>query len=1735
MPNPRFKAGVDSDRLSGWEWAPNSTVNVTVDGLPIAFGTDEWGNFDGEAGVDLDVGQYLTATDGPSSKDFFVRNLTVDDVDADDELVHGTSTPGDVIQVDAYSETGAWREAIADSVTGEWTADFSVPWQGQPAFDIAPGTSGNARYYEADGDETERSWHLSNPYITASVIHEEVWATDFPNEPAGLTLYYRLDDPTTSGIDFEGDMPLLVNSWGTEAGDRSFGRYDVQAGQIFTVRNRPFGQPLDGGIERDLYISYVTVTGVDDVDDLITGTADPAEGPYLCVWSNDAQLCSDQAGFTWNPDFTWEADFSSIGSDVAPGHWNSVSQFEADGDETHFWWNLPPWIVVELAEEDTAGTPLWPDAVRAEQWTGPVVYLEIDGNPIAEWIHEGSGDYTFELPSFDIEPGHLVRMYDSADEKTVLVEPLHIDQVNYAGALPPATPNTVEGTAAPNRDVRVEASATVGGWWAERWVNADASGDFTANFGVPGNGWREQWTADLGGAEGLGRHMRLEIYDSDNDRVETRQCEGLARIEVARSDGRVDAYDFPEGATVTLDIVDPAGGDGYTGTAISVRNPENPCETIATFDLGDYVVPDEATVSADDGAGTTATTVVVDFTIDEVNADLDTVSGEAPIGAEVFVEADGNWRYVVAEDDPDDGLDVGYWLANFSVAGPDPGEEFAVDIGPGSSGRAVLLDDVGNTTELSWYISNAQFNVDPAYENISGNEFAPGTVLTITVDHGDVAGAVAVPGGPYSTDGSGSFNVGFDQAELDLVAGDAVVVTDGTTTKAHTVTGLAITGVDPVADKVFGVAALNSSVDVWVHGSNAWRRVVADTDVGDGLGSWMADFTAAGIDEPDEQGTADLEPGSNGNSGQCDLENDCTNASWWVLNPTFTVETPYSVWSSNQDWELGDTITLTINDPSFVPMTTTVVPNEGDPDNFGWSFDLEGVFPILLGSVVTVTDGETPKSLTVVDLTIAAISSEDDTVAGWLLDEAGEPLADMPVEVDVDNENGYSHRTAFTGPDGYWIADFSVAGEGEGEEAGVFAIGANTGVSAQVFDEDGDSIHRGDCFECDGGGYQIDPIWIEHGDVLISETDGTLWLYRPDTGELFEYPLPFGGVWDIQWIFEDTLFIANSTDGLLWALHLPSGGLEPIEDDLFGFPIGMSIQSSSAIGWSPSAAWIADGDSGILRLDDSGVTQIVDIEGADGIVVAADGTVYFDLGGTLYVVDESAPGNHRAVAHVDGYGFNGLVMTPQGKVLATSMGSPALVTIDPADGSYTVEDYPQLWTPEDSAFGRTGEIYVIDSGYENNFGDQSGLYVRNDDGTLTQLISHDDYPEFGDTVDLLVVGPSVTVTKEASHTEVFAPGELVTFDITVYNQLGPFGPVSVDSLHDSMAGDLTDLEGCQLESLASGESFTCSYSSFVGSDVTNTVAAGWTDQWGFSAESTDSASVLMVDAQYVTDSSLCSFGGQFDLVFTPDMKNWPGHYKLAASNPGQFYWNGFFVAGEDVDSVVLEVPYPFVTQGAMPLHVYEGALVDGAGCFIPMGEIGTYDATFGLGDYTDTDGDGGIGFGDVLYVEVPAVAGFQYATLHLDYGLEKTNGWVRAGEDAYIDPAVNPDPGVSGLTLVSLGEYRFALQVDESPVAHVIVTNVNEFKNVKGFGGLVLFDGTEAPVEGAVVELHKGNGQLIETMATDEQGWYLSDFTHKGKSADYSLVLLGSNDSVDLTVGKAVKFGEGNFFVSQPL
>ena len=256
----------------------------------------------------------------------------------------------------------------------------------------------------------------------------------------------------------------------------------------------------------------------------------------------------------------------------------------------------------------------------------------------------------------------------------------------------------------------------------------------------------------------------------------------------------------------------------------------------------------------------------------------------------------------------------------------------------------------------------------------------------------------------------------------------------------------------------------------------------------------------------------------------------------------------------------------------------------------------------------------------------------------------------------------------------------------------------------------------------------------------------------------------------------------------------------------------------------------------------------------------------------------------------------------------------------------------------------------------------------------------------------------------------------------------------------------------------------------------------------------------------VTSSSLCTFDvlpgdndRDFRLLFTPSVQN-PA-YKLNATNPGQTFYNVFYapVNPKGTETIYLEIPYPYVTHGATPIHVYGDdtttRIVDGQTCIYP----GT-----GIANFRDqiVIGNGYNKFGDTAVVPVqfqwPEGEDFVYINIHLDYGLKGTAGYSKGTND-------DATSTLTGTTIIPNHQcYTFHAE-NSVPLADDTVCSINSFKKNPGVGGLNQTL-TEEPVPGAKMELRTLKGQLVTTQTTDEDGWYFLNYKHTGKASDYIVV-----------------------------
>jgi hypothetical protein len=244
------------------------------------------------------------------------------------------------------------------------------------------------------------------------------------------------------------------------------------------------------------------------------------------------------------------------------------------------------------------------------------------------------------------------------------------------------------------------------------------------------------------------------------------------------------------------------------------------------------------------------------------------------------------------------------------------------------------------------------------------------------------------------------------------------------------------------------------------------------------------------------------------------------------------------------------------------------------------------------------------------------------------------------------------------------------------------------------------------------------------------------------------------------------------------------------------------------------------------------------------------------------------------------------------------------------------------------------------------------------------------------------------------------------------------------------------------------------------------------------------------------------------LIFTPDQPNSTStdpRWKLNASNPGQIFFNAF-AAGTPgtTETVTLTLPYPFVTQGANPVHVFDSVTVveNGETCLTPGNPV-TSSAdppTVALSDY----GGGSTIDVDVTF-EFPST-GFAHITVHLNYGLKHLASKCRP--DNKIDVNVTCDLPQSE-DIDNHAPYTFSFSNGESGSA--TVENENVVKNDPGIAGLVTSAATGDPVAGAMVEIYNSSGRKLVTMYSDADGWYQWTYKHTGKAAAFVVRLPAYN------------------------
>ncbi len=433
-------------------------------------------------------------------------------------------------------------------------------------------------------------------------------------------------------------------------------------------------------------------------------------------------------------------------------------------------------------------------------------------------------------------------------------------------------------------------------------------------------------------------------------------------------------------------------------------NPDAGCFS-AEFTGGDaYDIVTGNLVTVQQGAAVKDTTVV-DLEITNVNADTDVVTGTAGALADVTLWVCPSCtpdQYTTADGD-------GNWFFDFSP----PGDPVIRDIVGNDWVDSAVCEPApdNDCTVFGVGVPNPWFNASAQNDWVQAHNWEVGTVVDLYVNSTYIdtqTMTVPPPWDPSGTDPGAQFDLTFD-----LVPTDVVSLTGGGFTKTLTVSNFAVTDVDVTANTLTGVANLSApDIETCADYSLCIQRLTS----ADPSGNWSVDYT----------GDYDIVPGSEGWAAEWDADGDATWYDWRVAMP-WVQASAQNDWVGAHEWPVGTVVDLYINS-TYIDSKTMTVPPPWDPSGTesGAQFDLWDVTqydpPINLmnGDVVTITDGTTPKTLSVTWFAVTGINTTADTITGVAIPGAPsiETCADYALCIS---------RTTSADPSGNWSVDYTGA------------------------------------------------------------------------------------------------------------------------------------------------------------------------------------------------------------------------------------------------------------------------------------------------------------------------------------------------------------------------------------------------------------------------------------------------------------------------------------------------------------------------------------------------------------------------------------------------------------------------------------------------------------------------------------------------------------------------------------
>lgn len=1037
IPNPMLTIDKSNGvlvRATGWPAELPKTI--FIDDVQVAVNDENSTSFNYYPGVSLPVGTKIKVECGTYSKEHTVIDLRMTGFDLAGNSILGVADPGVLI----VSRGDAWEdvETVANS-EGLWSVIFTS--------DLVAVSNGYLSQADGDGDSTLTSWSIPNPMLTIDKYYgNEISGTGWPTELA-KTIY--VNDVSVAVIndglayfDYESTVPLPADTVvRVECGtyikehtiiDLSMTSYDLPSSSISGVANEgelivkrwddweeltatangsglwsqvfsntlvkgAYGalsqsdsdgdstyvrwEILDPHVEVNIKRNNISSWGwkpgetvTISLNGMVQATVTASEWGWASsnipvdIVGEDTVLISNgtesvthvvkDISFTW-----YDEDSDTIWGKAEPG------EIRIDAHDTGGWdqqtiqvgddrlWtadfsgmtNIGPGTQVDLRQYDNNSNSTfiswYIDAISM------TVYLQ--NNDILTQGWPDNTEVTLSINGTEVETRTINASSWFYPEQTLLPD----DEVIISSSLLTLThvirnisvtswdfkAETVSGKAAANTEVTL-AVTNGSNWWYQDAV-ANSSGDWTAYFAgvvdiAPGiDGWVIQYDK-----EGNSTHSPFQIRNP--------------YFYVDYQSNEVLGYEWSVNSTITVTI------DGQPSTTQSNSNGYFSIN-LSPFDI---LPGDEIQVT--DGIDN-RTHVVKNLSITSIDVEGNILTGTADPGElRVRVCLSGNCysKYPVADGE-------GVWTEDFTDT---------TDITIDSYVYLYQYDDQGNYTWLYWYIPNPYFYVYLSNNEVAGYEWSPNSTITVTI------------GGQYWTtqsDSYGEFKLYISNFSLyQIIPGDEVQVSDGTSTRTHIVKDLSVTDIDVDANTLTGTADPGELEVMTCTSGYCYDKY----PVANGEGIWAADFT----------GTTDITLNSYGWIYQYDAQGNYTEIYWFVPNPYFYVYPLTNIIYGNE-WAPNATITISTTGQSWTDRS----------DSGGWFSLATDSFDILPEQTITVSDGHSTRTHKVKNLSVTNIDLDADILTGTA--DPGE------LRVRTCSSAGCYYKYPVADGEGIWMEDYT--------------------------------------------------------------------------------------------------------------------------------------------------------------------------------------------------------------------------------------------------------------------------------------------------------------------------------------------------------------------------------------------------------------------------------------------------------------------------------------------------------------------------------------------------------------------------------------------------------------------------------------------------------------------------------------------------------------------------------------